>query len=313
MSQTAAPLLPLTVIAGYLGAGKTTLINQLLAAPDGRRIMVLVNDFGDIALDAELISARGGDTISLSNGCVCCAIGGDIFKAFAKALDARPRPEHLIIEASGVAEPNRIANFARAEPELRLDMIVTLVDAVNARAQAADPLIGRTLHRQFEAASLLMITKSGRAGQEQAMATTNWLAELCPDTPIAGEDAGPEILFNPVPTLSPMPAQISDQDQAHNHEDMYERWSVSAPGATTEFALRALLEGLPAGILRLKGIADSPSGELEFHIAGRHQDVHASPATPAQGIRVVAIGLAGELPVEELTARFEALADAAKP
>jgi G3E family GTPase len=309
MSQTAAPLLPLTVIAGYLGAGKTTLINQLLAAPDGRRIMVLVNDFGDIALDAELISARGGDTISLSNGCVCCAIGGDIFKAFAKALDARPRPDHLIIEASGVAEPDRIANFARAEPELRLDMIVTLVDAVNARTQAADPLIGRTLHRQFEAASLLMITKSGRAGQEQAMATTNWLAELCPDTPIAGEDAGPEILFNP----GPMPAQISDQDRTHSHEDMYERWSFSAPGATGEIALRTLLEGLPAGILRLKGIAASPSGALEFHIAGRHQDVLANPATPARGIRVVAIGLAGKLPVVELTTRFETLTDTAKP
>ncbi len=311
MSDATLPPLPLTVIAGYLGSGKTTLINKLLADAGGRRIMVLVNDFGELAIDAELIAARGGDTISLSNGCVCCAIGGDLFQAFAKALDASPRPDHLVIEASGVAEPDRIANFARAEPELRLDLIVTLVDALNARTQADDPLIGRTLHQQFQSAGLLLITKDQLAGQEQATGLASWLSTLCPETPILRGEMDLEILLGPETNPPPSVDQKHPHDHDHSHEDMYERWSFSAPLAPDVEALRVVLENLPTGILRLKGVANSTPEPVEFHTAGRHINITPAPGVTTHGLRVVAIGLAGNLPTDELAARFETLATSA--
>ena len=111
-----APL-PMIVISGYLGAGKTTLINRLLRAARGQRIMVLVNDFGAINIDADLLQRAAEDTLTLTNGCICCTMGADLFLALGDALDRRPRPDLLVIEASGVAHPRNIAEAAKAEPD----------------------------------------------------------------------------------------------------------------------------------------------------------------------------------------------------
>ena len=109
--------LPMSVISGYLGAGKTTFINQLLAGDHGLSLMVLVNDFGAVNIDAALLASKDDDTIALTNGCVCCTMGSDLYLALGDALDRRPRPDHLIVEASGVADPARIANAAQAAAE----------------------------------------------------------------------------------------------------------------------------------------------------------------------------------------------------
>src|SRR5689334_9991881 len=99
--------IPLTVIGGFLGAGKTTLVNHLLRGGHGRRIAVMVNDFGAINIDAELVADRAADTISLANGCICCSIGDSLMLALIELLHRPDPPEHLVIEASGVADPAR--------------------------------------------------------------------------------------------------------------------------------------------------------------------------------------------------------------
>lgn len=101
-----------TVIGGYLGSGKTTLLNQVLRQADGRRIAVLVNDFGNIGIAGDLIAAADGDTITLTNGCVCCQIGSDLMTALWSIRDREHPPSHVIIEASGIADPVPIANHA---------------------------------------------------------------------------------------------------------------------------------------------------------------------------------------------------------
>ena len=105
--------LPVTVIGGYLGAGKTTLVNHLLRHAEGRRLAVLVNEFGELPIDADLIEAEGDDLISISGGCVCCSFGSDLTAALLRLAALEPRPDHVVIEASGVAIPGRSCRACR--------------------------------------------------------------------------------------------------------------------------------------------------------------------------------------------------------
>src|SRR3546814_17999490 len=107
--------IPLTVIGGFLGAGKTTLLNRLLRQ-SGRRYIVLVNDFGAVNIDAALIASHDGSTINLANGCVCCPMADGLAEALLRVLDAQVRPEHIVIDASGVGGPWQLAGHALAAP-----------------------------------------------------------------------------------------------------------------------------------------------------------------------------------------------------
>jgi G3E family GTPase len=99
---------PILLVAGFLGAGKTTVVNHLLAHAEGRRIAAVVNDFGAINIDAELIVGASDGVVSLSNGCICCSLEGDLLRTLATLLRRDPRPEFIVIETSGVADPSDI-------------------------------------------------------------------------------------------------------------------------------------------------------------------------------------------------------------
>ncbi len=152
-----APPIVLAVIGGYLGAGKTTLLNHVLAHAGGRRIAVLVNDFGDINIDAALIRERSSDVIALENGCICCSIGGRLADALI-AIAARPeRPELLLIEASGVSDPAKVAQIGMLDPAFRLHGIIVAVDAERLEATLGDALVGDIATRQIGLASRLQL------------------------------------------------------------------------------------------------------------------------------------------------------------
>jgi len=127
-------LLPVTIISGYLGSGKTTLLNHILENQVGLRTAVLVNEFGEIGIDNELIIKTEEDMIELNNGCICCTINGELLKTISKILEKSKEIDYLIVETTGLADPLPVAmTFAAGNlrEKIRLDSIITLIDAEN--------------------------------------------------------------------------------------------------------------------------------------------------------------------------------------
>ena len=333
------PRIPFTVIGGFLGAGKTTLLNRWLAQAEGQRFAVLVNDFGAINIDAALVSQAGGDAIALSNGCVCCSIGDDLSQALTRVLAMTPAFDAVVVEASGVSDPWRIAQFALADPQLQLQGVIVLLDASALTAQRADPLLTETLQRPLAHADLLVLNKTDLASAAELSEARAWIAD---DARGRGKTAAPAIetrqadlplsllgsrLYQPhggglgLRQEGGMDGGMGQgtgsgmgegfRATATHHDRRFEVWTSQPSGRFDETRLRAWLSALPAGVQRLKGLLRLPAqaGEaprwLELHYAGRHASLRRLPpqvaeAWPASQAAVVAIGLAGQLPAQAL-------------
>jgi len=196
MSDYAA-LVPVNVVTGFLGSGKTTLLQRLLAAPSLTETAVLVNEFGEVGLDHQLLQNVAESTLLLDNGCICCAIRGDLQDSLRRLLSQRERGQvpyfrRVVIETSGLADPVPIAYTVLAEPVLqhhyRLGSIITTVDAVNAPAQLRDY---PESVKQVAVADRLIVTKGDLADPEDVASLHAQLRQLNASAPIldAASDA----------------------------------------------------------------------------------------------------------------------------
>jgi G3E family GTPase len=174
---------PFTILTGYLGAGKTTALNRLLRQPLGRRIAVLVNELGRIAIDGRLINQTGGDVLELAGGCVCCKIDvkNDLWDGIADVVD-RSAPDHVVLETTGIAEPPALLAGLRRLPEPLAQRIapagvVCVVDAETCAAVLAQRDEARV---QVESADRLLLSKLDRARPEEVAAAHRLLAALGP-------------------------------------------------------------------------------------------------------------------------------------
>ncbi|MEM8653662.1 MAG: GTP-binding protein [Pseudomonadota bacterium] len=282
--------LPLTVVGGYLGAGKTTLINRLLQAEHGLRLAVLVNDFGKINIDAALLRSARADTIELTNGCVCCTMSGDLFYAIGDILDRDTWPDHIIVEASGIADPAKIAAVALAEPDLRYAGIVTVVDGLNTPGYLTDPVISEQIKGQILGADLIALSKTlandfqVRRAFDQ-LGVKAWLAT----TDTSAIDA---FLFSEINTPQP------PLEGTSTHLD-YVQWSDPNPAPTTISDLEQRVSCAPKNILRVKAIVPSGADHFwEIHLVGDQKTITQRPAEGQTG--AIALGLKGRITVEEI-------------
>lgn len=153
----AKPTIPVVIVSGYLGAGKTTLIRAFLTNPQGLRATVLVNDFGQVNIDAELIAETGADTIALTNGCACCSIGDDLLGAANAAMTTQP--DLLVIEASGVAQPARIARLLHGVSGTASARCLAVVNGARAQHLARDKFVGQLFKQQIDQAEGISLNR----------------------------------------------------------------------------------------------------------------------------------------------------------
>ena len=257
--------LPVTVIGGYLGAGKTTLVNHVLRSSD-ERIAVIVNDFGEISIDEDLIAAAEGDKLTLANGCICCTLADGFAAALNTVRSAEVPPERLLIEASGVADPAQIAAYGHT-PGLRLDAVVVLADAEQVRRQANDRWVADTVRLQLAAADLLVVNKVDLLSDAAAAdALCDWLAGLAGQATVVRTSRaavpidvllGPEPDDDGVDTLDRSGPDSNAAQAMPAGEDLFESQTVVLDGPVPMPLIEALLADLPDGLARLKGFVQA--------------------------------------------------------
>ncbi len=279
---------PLTVIGGYLGAGKTTLVNRLLAEPGGRRIAVLVNDFGAVNIDAELIVAQDGDTISLANGCVCCSFADGLAMALIdlrERIEAEGGIDHVVIEVSGVGDPWKVAQWGRT-PGFSLDGVVVLAAADSVVAKADDPLVGETVRQQLRGADLVLVTRSDLVDDADDVAA--WVRSES-DAPVwigASAQAPVELVLGRHDAAGVHDSTHHDSTHHDSTHHEFATWSIDVPPLTA-VALEQWLRDAPDVVWRAKGVVACTDGDVVAQRVGRRVELTAAPEGAPSGPVVV--------------------------
>lgn len=294
------------MIGGFLGAGKTTLVNHLLRNADGLRVAVFVNDFGALPIDRDLIVGGdgddGGDTLEISGGCVCCSYGSDLMEALLELPQRRPGLDRVLIETSGVALPGMVASSVGLLEAYAPGGIVVLADAETVRRQAADAYLGDTITRQLAAADLVILNRCDLIAAEARAETLRWLEAQAPHGRAVPAER------SVVPAELVLGLHTGDRASAELRTPggiaasvLYESVALTLDRAVDVDRLARALTAPDAGVLRAKGCLLDTNGRLvTLQIVGRRAEITDAPAGVTPGALVV-IGLRGQLDCTAIT------------
>jgi G3E family GTPase len=292
--------LPLTIISGFLGAGKTTLLNNLLSEQHGRRLAVLVNDFGEINIDAALVKARNEAAITLTNGCVCCTVAGDLTKAIIQLSDSPEPPDSIVLEASGVADPRGIAQIALANPALSLDGVLTLVDGDSFEDRYRDPELVSILEAQISAADIILLNKCDLIG-ERTIGLLNGLVGKRTVIQTTQADIPSDVVLG-VRTQRSMTIACLPEE---SHRTAFRSWNRVWSKPLERDRLTAALDRLPAYVIRAKGIfhfRDNPSERFVYQRVGQRSKLTPDDSSlSTHSSSLVVIGPASKLDVDTVS------------
>lgn len=318
---------PITLLTGFLGSGKTTLLNRILNGNHGLKIGVMVNDFGAINIDAELIEGLEENTIRLTNGCVCCEIRDDLVNSLEQLLTREDAIEYVILEASGVADPEGIVmTFLdhRYKDLLRIDSITCIIDADGVFRDGDNENLNMLKLRQIGFADMVILNKVDLVSRDHVEVVKEWIdhhlqririieAVRC-DVPLdillAVGRFNPEIM---VSNYKDKKNQKHKRSEHHSHgrlNNVFQTWSYES---TKPFSLDALREfvrkELPSTIYRCKGIiyaTSNPRKRFSLQVVGRRTEIEELNewGKNVPKTRIVAIG--SSIESAELKSKFDA-------
>ena len=272
MTETTNPPVPFTVIGGFLGAGKTTLMNNLLAEPSGVRYAVLVNDFGELNIDESLIRAHDGETLSLTNGCVCCSISDDFISTIINLVQRAEEFDQIVIEASGVSEPARIMDIARLDPDLIPNGTIVLVDAAEVRSHFEDRYVGSVVMEQLKTADLLIVNKTDLVEEEELIRLETWLEEVAPSVArlkTSGAKVALPVIFGELRNSESINSSFSQ-----NVHTPFSSIALQATVPVERTAFEHWKDQLPSTVIRGKGVLsfkDNPETVWIWQKVGRSE------------------------------------------
>lgn len=318
--------IPLMILTGFLGAGKTTLLNRLLNSDHGLKIAVMVNDFGAINIDAQLVVDvdEAEETINLSNGCICCTIRGDLVKAVMDLIARDDPPEYIIIETSGVSDPIDVVLTLRAINRVAIDSVLTVIDAEQLpQTRAEFPILAMN---QIGTADLVVLNKADLVDEAQRASVKQMVVEIAPKARVIETVQGAvplEIVlgagrYDPMQVAEKTAQAVHvhesaphhDQHDDHPHADhslIFETWSWRSDQPVSYRALRRVVDSLPETIYRAKGIfflADQPDQRAILQVVGKRAALSLEAGATTQS-QVALIGTQGSMVPSTLQQLFD--------
>ena len=280
-TPTAASAIPITIVGGYLGAGKTTLVNHLLRHADGLRLGVLVNEFGELPIDRDLIEAETDNVIAIAGGCVCCSYGNDLIFAMTELAAIDPPVDHVVLEASGVGIPNAIAATVGLMQSYVHDGVVVLADAETIKTATADRYMGDTVRAQLQDADIIILNKADLVSGGELKNTDDWLRTLAPQARMVTATramVAPSVVLQSFVDRDRVPASITQPADAQYQ-------SVRLP-ASEPIAPEVLAQSLiDDGFVRAKGFVPALDGRLAtVQVVGRRWEISDAPEGVTPGI-----------------------------
>ncbi|MCW8085998.1 CobW family GTP-binding protein [Sabulicella glaciei] len=282
MVQNPSDPVPVTVLTGYLGAGKTTLLNRILTENHGKKYAVVINEFGELGVDNDLVVDADEEVFEMNNGCICCTVRGDLIRILSGLMKRRDRFDGIIVETTGLADPAPVAQTFFVDEDVKratkLDSIVTVVDAKHLAARLDD---SKEAEEQIAFADLLILNKMDLVSEEEAQAVERRIRAINPyaeirratksDVPVnevLGRDS-----FSLERILDREPEFLSGEDEhEHDSEINSVSFEVSRPIDPEKFNswMSDLLAAKGQDLLRTKGILAYPGDDRRFAFQAVH-------------------------------------------